>query len=174
MGDTIWIVSTRGPDDEPMCELSWGGERWYAPVADVRQTAMDLVNCAAYAEWIHLLITKVGLPPATVSDITLDLMRIGGRTRDHGTDATIDLFPASGTRKATGKREPRVILKRGEQDGMLTIAEAREMARDWMAAAEATESDQLVAEAFRATLPGNDAALDRLFGYLRKLRDHHA
>ncbi len=37
---------------------------------------------------------------------------------------------------------------------------------------EATESDQLVAEAFRATQRGNDAGLDRLFGYLRKLRDH--
>jgi hypothetical protein len=172
MSDTIWITSTRGPDDEPVCELSWGGERWYAPVADVRQTAMDLVSCAAYAEWIHLLITRVGLPPAAVESVTLDLMRIGGRTRDHGTDATISLFPASGTVRATGKREPRVILRRGDTDGMLTIAEAREMARDWMATAEATESDQLVAEAFRATQPGNDAGLDRLFGYLRKLRDH--
>ena len=84
----------------------------------------------------------------------------------------MDLFPASGTKRATGKREARVILRRGDMDGILTIAEARQMAADWMAAAEATESDQLVAEAFRATQPGNDAGLDRLFGYLRKLREH--
>jgi hypothetical protein len=172
VSDTIWIVSTRDPDGKPVCELSWGAERWHAPVAEVRQTAMDLVSCAAYAEFIHLLITKLDLPPATVEAVTLDLMRIGGRTRDHGTEATVDLFPASGTVRATGKREARVILRRGGLDGMLTIAEARQMAGDWMAAAEATESDQLVAEALRATLPGNDAALDRLFGYLRKLRGH--
>jgi hypothetical protein len=170
--EMIWIVSTRDPDGKPVCELTWASQSWYAPVADVRQTAMDLVSCAAYAEWIHLLITKVGLPPATVEQITLDLMRIAGRTRDHGTDATADLFPASGTRKATGQREPRVILKRGDLDGMITPAEAREMALAWLETAEATESDQLVAEAFRATQRGNDAGLDRLFGYLRKLRDH--
>jgi hypothetical protein len=172
VADTIWIVSVRDPDGRPVCELSWGGERWHAPVTDVRQTAMDLVSCAAYAEFIHLLITKLDLPPATVEAVTLDLMRIGGRTRDHGSDATIDVFPASGTVRATGEREARVILRRADLDGMVTIAEARQMAADWMAAAEATESDQLVAEAFRATLPGNDAGLDRLFGYLRKLRDH--
>lgn len=22
--DSIWIQSTRGPDDEPVCELTWG------------------------------------------------------------------------------------------------------------------------------------------------------
>lgn len=87
MADTIWITSTRNADGKPVCELNWGPQGWYAPVADVRQTAMDLVSCAAYAEFIHLLITKVGLPPATVEAVTLDLMRIGGRTRDHGTDA---------------------------------------------------------------------------------------
>jgi len=162
----------RGPDDKPVCELRWDTQCWYAPAADVRQTAMDLVSCAAYAEFIHLLITKIGLPPATVEAVTLDLMRIGGRTRDHGTDSTMTVYPASGTVRATGQREARVILQRGALGGMLTVAEAREMAGQWMAAAEATESDQLVAEAFRATLPGKDAALDRLFGYLRKLRDH--
>jgi hypothetical protein len=171
-GESIWIVSTRDPDGKPVCELAWGPEHWHVPVADVRQAAMDLLSCAAYAEWMHLMLTKLNLPPATVEAMTLDLMRIAGRTRDHGTDATIDLFPASGTRRATGQREPRVILRRGDQDGMVTPAEAREMALAWLEAAEATESDQLVAEAFRATRQGNDAGLDRLFGYLRKLRDH--
>ena len=172
MSDTIWIVSTRDPDGKPVCELTWGTLSWYAPVADVRQTAMDLLSCAAYSEWIHLLIAKLNLQPGMVERITLDLMRIAGRTRDHGTDATVDLIPASGTRQATGQRDAKVILKRGDQDGMVTPAEARAMALQWMTAAEATESDQLVAEAFRATQRGNEGGLDRLFGYLRKLRDH--
>lgn len=121
--ETVWIASVRDPDGKPVCELAWGAERWSAPVADVRQTAMDLVSCAAYAEWIYLMVTRVGLPPATVEAVTVDLMRIAGR------------------------------------------------AGHWMAAAEATESDQLVAEAFRATQRGNEPGLERLFGYLRKLRD---
>src|SRR5256885_724339 len=75
-GDTRWITSTRGPDDEPVCEITWGPMPWYAPVADVRQTALDLMNCAAYAEWIHLLITKVEIPLATVEAIMVDMMRI--------------------------------------------------------------------------------------------------
>jgi len=165
----LWVASTRDPDGEPVCELTWGPVQWYAPVADVRQTALDLVSCAAYADMIKLLIAKVGLEPAVVEQVTLDLMRVAGRTRDHGTPSTIDVFPASGTSKARG-REAVVIFRRGGIDGMVTSVEAREMAQQWMAVAEATESDQLVAEAFRATFPGN-GGLDRLFGYLRKLRD---
>lgn len=170
MADTIWIVSTRDPDGEPVCQLDWGPLTWYAPVADVRQTAMDLVSCAAYAEWIHLLVAKLEIPPATVEQVMLDMMRIGGRTRDHGTDTTMDLFPASGTVRATGQREPRVILKRGGQDGMVTIAEAREMARSWMAAAEATESDRLLTSAL-LEIGASGRDMKQIFGYLRKLRD---
>jgi hypothetical protein len=171
MPDVIWIASVRDPDGQPVCELTWGDQTWCAPVADVRQTAVDLLSCAAYAEWIHLLVTKVGLPPADVKEITLDLMRIGGRTRDHGTDATVDLVPASGTRD-DGGRESVVLLRRGDTTGMISLGAAREMAMHWLAAAEATESDQLVAEAYRAVRRGDDAGLDRLFGYLRKLRNH--
>ena len=65
-----------------------------------------------------------------------------------------------------------MLLARGDTQGMVTADEAREMAGVWLAAAEATESDQLVAEAYRATHRGNDAGLNTLFGYLRKLRQH--
>ena len=44
------------------------------------------------------------------------------------------------------------------------------MALRWLATAEATESDQLVSEALRATGSG-DGEQEKLFGYLRKLRD---
>ena len=48
-------------------------------------------------------------------------------------------------------------------------AEARSMALQWLEAAEATESDQLVSEALRGT--GFDGGQqERVFGYLRELR----
>ena len=73
-------------------------------------------------------------------------------------------------RGAATTREALVLLKRGSQDGALSPDEARAMALRWFAVAEATESDQLVSEALRAT-GADDEAQDRLFGYLRKLRD---
>lgn len=171
MPDTIWITSTRDPDGEPVCELSWGSQDWYAPVADVRQTALDLVTCAAYAEMMRELIITAKLPPPTVEAFTTSLLRGAGRRQAFGTGTTMDLIPAGAKYKTTGQRQAVVLLEHGELDGMVTADEARTMAGAWLAAAEATESDQLVAEAFRATQRGNDAGLDRLFGYLRKLRD---
>lgn len=171
MSDTIWIISTRDPDGEPVCQLTWAGQDWYAPVADVRQTALDLVTCAAYAEMMREMIVGAQIPLKVVEAFTTSLLRSGGRTRAYGTAATMDIIPAGAMHKPTGQRQAVVLLARGRLDGMLTADEARTMAGAWLAAAEATESDQLVAEAFRATQRGNDAGLDRLFGYLRKLRE---
>lgn len=173
----IRIASTRDPDGEPVCELAWGGRHWYPPVADVRQTALDLVTCAAYAEMMREMIVGAGIPPATVEAFATVLLRGAGRKQGnawsgggYGTATTMDLIPASGTHKPTGERLACVLLACSGMDGMLTADEAREMAGIWLAAAEATESDQLVAEAYRATHRGNDAGLTTLFGYLRKLR----
>ena len=166
-GDAIWIESTRGADDEPVCKIAWGGDWWYAGTGPVRQTAADLMSCAAYAEWIHLLITKLGLPPAVVEQVTVDLMKISGRAADHGNPDTALLYPASGKRR--GKREPVVIVRSHGQDGILSPAEARAMALRWLEVAEATESDQLVSEALRAT-GGTEEQAAKLFGYLRELR----
>jgi len=79
MTDTLWIVSTRDPDGDPVCELTWAGHRWYAAVAAVRQTALDLVTCAAYAEMMRELITTAKLPPATMEAFTTSLLRTTGR-----------------------------------------------------------------------------------------------
>lgn len=170
-GETIWITSTRDPDGEPVCELSWGGQDWYAPVAEVRQTAQDLVTCAAYADMMREMIVTAEIPPKTVEAFTASLLHNAGRTRAYGSAGTVDIVPAGAVHKASGERQAVVLLSHGKRDGMVTAEEAREMAGVWLAAAEATESDRLVAEAFRATQPGNDAGLDRLFGYLRKLRE---
>jgi len=167
-GAVLTIASTSDPDGAPVCQLTWGPVQWYAGVAEVRQTAMDLLSVAAYAEWIHLLIARLDLAPPVVEQITADLMRASGRTTDHGHADTVMLYPASGRRK--GRRESVIIVKRGALDGMVTVPEGRAMARQWLEVAEATESDQLVAEALRGTgVAGGTARL--VFAYLRELRD---
>lgn len=76
----------------------------------------------------------------------------------------MDLLPGGSTR--TG--EAVVLLRRGSKRGMVVPSAARSMALQWLGAAEATESDQLVSEALRGT--GLDGEAERVFGYLRELR----
>ena len=168
--DSIWIESTRGPDDEPVCQISWNGLDWYAPVDDVRETALDLMTCAAYAEMMMTLITRVKLSAGVVSQFTTDLLD-GRAKRFFGAKTTITLTPAGSSKR----EEPLVLLGRGSLRGALSPYEARAMALRWLAVAEATESDQLVSEALRAT-GSDEAAAEKLFGYLRELRkeDHPA
>jgi hypothetical protein len=164
-GEGIWIQSTRGPDDEPVCEITWGPLQCYAPVADVRDTAIDLVTCAAYAEMMMTLITRVNLSAAVVSQFTTDLLA-GRDKRYFGAKTTMTLMPAGSPKR----REALVLLKRGSMEGALSPDEAREMALYWLAVAEATESDQLVSEALRATTVLTGDQVEKLFGYLRTLR----
>ena len=161
--DGIWIQSTRGPDDEPVCEVTWGPIQCYADVADVRETAIDLVTCAAYAEMMMTLVTRVGLSAAVVSQFTTELLD-GRDKRYFGTKATMTMLPAGSTKRGAAL----VLLKRGSMEGELSPDEARTMALAWLSVAEATESDQLVSEALAATSAGVDQ--ERLFGYLRELR----
>jgi hypothetical protein len=163
--ETIWIESTRGPDDEPVCLMTWAGLQAYASVEDVRETAIDLVTCAAYAEMMMTLVTRAKLPASVVSAFASDLLS-GRDKRYFGAKTTMTLLPAGSSKR----REALVLLKRGSQDGALSPDEARAMALRWLAVAEATESDQLVSEALRAAGIA-DGAQGKLFGYLRKLRD---
>jgi hypothetical protein len=163
-GDGIWIESTRGPDDEPCCLLTWGSLQCYASVDDVRETAIDLVTCAAYAEMMMTLVLKAKVPADVVSAFATDLLS-GGDKRYFGTKTTVTILPAGSSKR----REAFVLLKRGSLEGHVSPAEARAMALRWLAAAEATESDQLVSEALRAT-GSDDGAQEKLFGYLRELR----
>lgn len=163
--DTIWVISTRGPDDQPVCEINWGAKRYYAPVEDVRQTALDLVTCAAYAEMM-MKLAGLGLPAKAVAAFTSDLLSDAGRTM-FGTPRTITLLPAGSTKR----QEALVLLSRGSSEGMVSPDVARGMALQWLEAAEATESDQLVTEALRATRIAGSDEIAQLFGYLRKLRE---
>ena len=162
--DSIWIESTRGPDDEPCCLITFGPLQAYASVDDVRTTALDLITCAAHSEFMMTMVVKVGLSAEIVSRFATDLLSGAGR-RFFGAKTTLLLTPAGSTRR----REALVLVKRGSQDGALSPDEARAMALRWLAVAEATESDQLVSEALRAT-GSDEAGTEKVFGYLRELR----
>ena len=172
-GPGIWIESTRGPDDEPVCLLTIGPLQAYPPVADVRQTALDLITCAAYAEMMMTLIVRVKLPPEVVGEFTTDLLSGLGRSF-FGARTTLTMMPAGATRRSGGPGSPRVreavvLLHRGSQDSAVTAAEAREMALAWLAVAEATQSDQLVSEAMDAASIAAETQT-MMFGYLHALR----
>lgn len=170
-GDTLWIESVRGPDDEPVCLITWAALQWYAPVAGVRETALDLVTCAAYAEMMMTLVTRAGVPAAAAAAFLSDVL--SGRAKLYfGSRETITLLPAGSSK--TG--EPAVLLNRGSQRGSVTPGAARSMALQWLEVAEGTESDQMISEALRSLGPddGSDPRREpgqvKLFGYLRELR----
>lgn len=165
--EALWVESTRGPDDEPACLLTWGPHQWYATVADVRKTALDMMSCAAAAEMMMMLAAKLEMPGPMASRLLGDLLSDTGR--EFGADGTVELTPAGSTK--TG--DAVVLLRRGSKRGSVLAVTARKMALQWLEAAEATESDQLVSEAMRGT--GMDAAQqERVFGYLRELRKEAA
>jgi hypothetical protein len=166
--EALWVESTRDPDGEPACLLTWGPLQWYADVADVRKTAVDMVSCAAYAEMMMLLVAKLKLPGPTASAFVTDLLDSrGGRRFGHA--ATVLLLPAGSTKSGDSV----VVLQRGSKRGVVLAPTARTMALQWLEAAEATESDQLVSEALTGTgfAPGQQ---ERVFGYLRELRKEPA
>jgi hypothetical protein len=160
--ETIWIQSCRG-GEPPSCTIKWDPLEFYAPVADVRVTAIDLVTCAAYAEMMMKLV-GLGMPPQQVSAFTTDLLSDSKR-RMFGTATTIKLLPAGSSKR----REAIVLLKRGNMEGAVSPAEARDMALAWLEAAEASESDALVSQAVEQAFP-DLAPAEELFAALRKLR----
>ena len=167
MREILSVISTRGPDDEPVCELQWHGESWYAPVADVRVTAQDLITCAAYADLMMHLMATLRLPGETVAALMSDLLS-RQRSEEFGTASTITVMPAGSSKRKMAV----VLLKRdrgGAWEGEIDTGEARKMAVRFLEVAEATESDQLVSEALGA-VGMNPLAQERVFGYLRELR----
>jgi hypothetical protein len=165
----LWITSIRGPDDEPVCQLTWHGQDWYPTVAEVRETALDLFTCAAYAEMMRQMIAEAGLPPGVVEQFMMHLLRDRAK-RYFGAKGTVELMPAGAVRKATGQRVALVLITRGghETEGV-SPDKARTMGLGWLAVAEATESDQLVTEALTG-LGVDRRVQERLFGYLLELR----
>ncbi|HEY2090144.1 MAG TPA: hypothetical protein VGH54_29500 [Mycobacterium sp.] len=162
--EALRVESTRDPDGEPACLFTWGAFQWYAPVAEVRKAALDMVACAAYAEMMMTLVAKLKLDGGIASALITDLLK-GRGVKEFGTPGTLDLLPAGSTRSGDAV----VLLRRGSKREPVAAVTARSMALQWLEAAEATESDQLVSEAMRGTGISR-AQQERLFGYLRELR----
>lgn len=161
----VWIESTRGPGQAPVCLVTIGPYQCYPPVADVRQVALDLVTCAAYAEMmLELAVGRAKITAEVVAQFVTDLLARQDR-KFFGVRQVLTMLPAASTRR----REAAVILHRGTWDGMLSAVEAREMALHWLAAAEATESDRLVSDALDAAGINSDRQA-MLFAYLSAQR----
>lgn len=162
----ISIVSTRDPDGEPACGITWGALQWYASVDDVRETAMDIMTVAAYADMMMDLV-KHGLDPQMVATVMSSVLSASvGPKRVFGTRNTVTMLPMGASKQKVAV----VGFKRGKMEEAVSTADARKMAGHWLEIAEATESDQLVAEALRATGIAGEEDQERLFGYLRSLR----
>jgi hypothetical protein len=163
--DDLEIESTRGPDDEPACLVTWGPFQWYSQVDEVRKTALDMMTCAAYAEMTMLMVMSLGIDAKTATGFITHLLTSTGREQ-FGSEDTVDLLPAGSTK--TG--EAVVLLRRGSKRGSVLAAAARTMAMQWFETAEATESDQLLSETLRAN-GMNNAVQENVFAYLRQLRN---
>jgi hypothetical protein len=114
--DTLWVESTRGPDGEPVCLLTWGPFQWHAPVGEVREAALDLASCAAYAEMMMLLVAKLKLDGRLASAIVTDLLD-GRGGRKFGGDSTVDLLPAGvdEDRRCRGPDRPGLQARPGQR-----------------------------------------------------------
>jgi hypothetical protein len=169
---SVWIESTRGPDDEPVCQLTYTAgpdrHRSHPSVADVRATAADLVITAADAE-ACVLLAGLGLDAGTITAFAEDLLRRRGR-KSYGARSTVLLGPAASTK--TGRAWVRIRPSAG--DGMLTPDEARQMARDWFEVAAGTEADQMLAEALRACTAVTPDEEETLYAYMGALRAKRA
>jgi hypothetical protein len=166
--ETVFVGSLRAVDGGPAhCLFRWRGLEWYAPVGDVRATAFDLVECAIYAELMMLLVAKVGLPAHVVSRLAADLAeKASPGRRFWGRKSTMQLTPVGSSK--TG--DAAVLVRRGSRSMPVPPQDARRMAGDWLAAAEASESDQVVAEALSAAGLSGEGWVDGFFAQLRLLR----
>lgn len=171
----LTIESTRDRHDlGPACLLRWDELERYASVTDVRQTAEDLFTCAAYADLIAELL-RVGLDTESLSGLTTAMLR-HRQPRYFGTPATVFVLPAG----SSTLRQGRVLLGRrnqfhqGDVDGVLSVDEARTMARAWLEAAEAAEADSLFGAVLERSGRMVAPELEALFTLVRDIRDGRA
>ncbi|MEV0586345.1 hypothetical protein [Nonomuraea sp. NPDC050310] len=164
--DAIFILGNRDPDAPPSCLISWCGQDWVADVKHVRSTALDLMTCAAYADMLLHLTLQLGIDPSTAGGFAGSLIYTQTGRQSFGSAHTISLLPVGSTRQ----RMSAVRITRGRLSGLVTAAEAREMSLVWLSAAEAAESDQVVAEALRAVGRLDEDRVEQVFTYMRELR----
>lgn len=169
--DVIFIESTRDRKGHGnACLIQWGPQQWYAPVADVRQTAEDLFACAAYADMIGELL-RAGLDGGTVERMVTALLR-DRKPRYFGTPRTLYVLPGgSSARKAGAVALSRQnAFRKGKAEAGLHPDEARAMGRRWFTVAEASESDTLFSSVLERAGWMQEAEMDALFGLLNDIR----
>lgn len=167
--ESIYITSAADPDAPTECLISWRGLDWRASAEDVRCTAVDLFTMAAWADMMMFLMAKIGLDPGTMTAMMSDLLsQVAHRDgrKMFGTTSTFSLMPVGSSK--TGRCS--VLLERHGRRVAVDTEEARGMGLQWLEAVEASESDQLVAEALRAAGGMSPERIQGLFAYLRELR----
>jgi hypothetical protein len=164
---TLWIESTRtapGSDLPSACLIRWRGESWYASVEDVRATAIDMIECAVYANTM-LMMLGLGLPAKELSGFFGDMLHQVRGGRPFGLPSTVGLTPAGSSKRKLAV----VLIGRDGRQGEVGSDAAITMARQWLEVAAGVGSDQVVVAALRALKTPAD--LETLvFGKMRELR----
>jgi hypothetical protein len=176
-GIDLWMESTRSLNGkDPHCLMRWNGHEKYVLVADVRRTAEDLITCAAYADMISELMRK-DFESHLITAMIQATMRDGGK-RDHsfGGYSTMFLLPGGSSAKQQGM----VLIGRrdqfhkGKTDGVLLPDDARDMAWNWMAAAEASEADTLFSAVLERAGWMDRTEMNAVFDLLMDIRSGNA
>jgi hypothetical protein len=162
----ILIVSVRSKLGEPAsCMIEWGSWQGYAGADAVIETAEDLFTCAAWADVIGELL-RLGMVPDQIAQMVSYALRDRPK-RFFGHKNTVSLIPGA----SSDRKQGAVIVKRGSTSAYLMPQEARTMARNWLQCAEASDSDCLVDEALEELALLNRTERDRVFSYMRAVRD---
>jgi hypothetical protein len=173
---TLWVESTRDPDGDPIGLLRWGPLECFATAADLTATAMDMLDCAAYAE-VMMQLVEIGLPVGHVAAFVGDLLKARGKPT-FGMDSTVHLVPAGSSKR----KLPLVLISRvqlpagretenGPLRGSLDPAAARQMARQWLEVAGGIATDQLIMRALPMSWsPSGDLDVEKLFTTMRDMR----
>ncbi len=168
LAPSIWIYSARGADlaHPGQCLITWDEDHWHASPAAVRDTAHDLLTAASHADLLTSLLRR-GIDGPTASEIVVSMM-----TRSGGHPDAFPLITAGGAFK---QKLGMVLIERGSRRASLSAQGAREMAANWIQAAEGSASDSLFDEAMKDVLHLGESERGRVFAYLRVIRqDPHA
>jgi hypothetical protein len=178
---TISIYSTRDRYSfGPACQIVWQELEWYASVEEVRRTSLHLILCAAYGDMIGELL-KLGLDAETVTRLASGVLStspaVAASRRKHeagmatlGSKHTLLVMPTgSSARKAGGVR-----ISRGGKVLDMGTDDATRMAKHWLEAAEASDSDTLFSQVVERSGLLSEFDVDALFGLLHDIRSGQA
>lgn len=148
-----------------LCMVEWGTEAFAATADQVRDVGADLFRCAAHADMIASLL-RHDFDPGLITVMMHDVMGAHGTANGFGSPDTLIVTPAG----SSAARRGTVIVQRRAQTGILSPDEARAMGHAWFAAAEAAESDCVLATAMEEAGHFTRRQIDDVFAYMGALR----